>query len=114
MPLLPAEYVQALADAVPKFDNPRLRMQSFQRLLMKYEGKPACLGLIRKLLDDRFLKFNYRRHSNWQEQASGQTLVNQGCFQFSFPHSRIRRGEHRTSIYAVIISNSNHRALRAA
>jgi hypothetical protein len=52
MASLPGEQVQALADCVPTFRNPRLRMSGFQTMRMKYQAHPAFLGLCRKLLDD--------------------------------------------------------------
>jgi len=52
MTSLSGEQVQALADCVPGFRNPRLRMSGFQVMRMKHETHPAFLGLCRKLLND--------------------------------------------------------------
>jgi hypothetical protein len=52
MTRLSREQVQALADCVPGFRNPRLRMSGFQIMRMKYQADPAFPGLCRKLLDD--------------------------------------------------------------
>jgi hypothetical protein len=49
---VPGEQVQALADCVPRFRNPRLRMRGFFVMLMKHQTHPAFLGLCRKLLND--------------------------------------------------------------
>jgi hypothetical protein len=46
------EQVQALADCVSCFRNPRLRMSGFHVTLMKHQAHPAFLGLCRKLLND--------------------------------------------------------------
>jgi len=46
------EQVQALADCVLRFRNPRLRRWGFDVMLMKHQTHPAFLGLCRKLLND--------------------------------------------------------------
>jgi hypothetical protein len=52
MTSLSGEQVQAMADCVPGFRNPRLRMSGFQTMRMKHQTDPAFLGLCRKLLND--------------------------------------------------------------
>src|SRR5437660_1433404 len=49
---IPREQVQTLADCVPTFGNPRLRMMGFYVMLMKYQTHPAFLELCRELLND--------------------------------------------------------------
>lgn len=49
---LPKDQVPKLADCVPKFKNPRLRMMGLNLMSMKYQSHPAFWSLCRALLDD--------------------------------------------------------------
>jgi hypothetical protein len=46
------DQVQAFAECVPGFRNPRLRMHGFDYMLMKQQAHPAFLELCRKLMND--------------------------------------------------------------
>jgi hypothetical protein len=48
----PKQKIQTLADSIPTFENPRLRLSGFALMRMKYETDPAFLPLCRKLLSD--------------------------------------------------------------
>jgi hypothetical protein len=48
----PKQQIQALADCVPSFHNPRVRLVAFNVVRAKYETDPAFSPLCRKLLDD--------------------------------------------------------------
>ena len=47
------EQVQALADCVLRFRNPRLRMRGFDLMIMKHQSHPAFRALCRRLLNDK-------------------------------------------------------------
>lgn len=47
-----SEQVQSVADCVPDFANPRLRMAGFGFMLQKHQVDPVFLKLCRKLLND--------------------------------------------------------------
>ena len=49
---LSREQVQALADLVPEFENPRLRMAGFNVMLIKHQTDHAFLPMCRRLISD--------------------------------------------------------------
>jgi hypothetical protein len=52
MTYIPGDQLQALADIVPSFDNPRLRAAALSQMSIRHQDDPAFLKLCRKLLDD--------------------------------------------------------------
>jgi hypothetical protein len=52
MPRLPSDQVRALAECVPDFANPRVRMIGFNLMLQQYQTHPDFLPLCRRLLND--------------------------------------------------------------